>query len=83
MVRLMTAVTAALPLDGGTITLTGLLETADLVDTAGLIKDVRVRALGWKKRVDPYLLSAGAGPHEGQGQRTHVCSRPAATGGAG
>lgn len=38
----------------------GLLETADLVDSASLIQAGKVKPLGWKKRVEPYFVALGA-----------------------
>lgn len=38
----------------------GILETADLLDSAGVAKNVKVKPLGWKKRVGPYAVAAGA-----------------------
>jgi hypothetical protein len=37
----------------------GLLETSDLIDGAGFIKEAKVKPLGWKKRVGPYFFAAG------------------------
>lgn len=37
-----------------------LLETADFIDAAGLIKDAKVKPLGWKFRVKTQFLAAGA-----------------------
>lgn len=37
----------------------GILETADLIDTAGVVKTGRIKPLGWKKRVGPYMMAAG------------------------
>jgi hypothetical protein len=36
-----------------------ILETADLVDTAGLVKEWKVKPLGWKKSVGPYFMAVG------------------------
>jgi hypothetical protein len=37
----------------------GILETADLIESAGFVKDVKTRALGFKRRVGPYFFAAG------------------------
>lgn len=37
-----------------------VLETADLLDTAGLVRESRVKPLGWKRRVEPLFIAGGA-----------------------
>jgi hypothetical protein len=37
-----------------------LMETADLVDTAGILGDGHIRPIGWKKPVNKYAAAAGA-----------------------
>lgn len=37
----------------------GILETADLIDSAGFVKDIKVRPLGFKRRVGPYFFATG------------------------
>ncbi len=37
----------------------GLMETADLLDTAGFFREAKIKPLGWKKRIDKYLLMSG------------------------
>jgi hypothetical protein len=39
----------------------GLLETADLVDSAGVIGEGKVKPLGWKKRMEGSFIAAGLG----------------------
>jgi hypothetical protein len=37
-----------------------VLETADLLESAGVAKELKVRGLGWKKSVEPWFVGAGA-----------------------
>jgi hypothetical protein len=37
----------------------GLMETADLLDAAGVVRSGRVKPLGWKKGVEPYFVVLG------------------------
>lgn len=37
----------------------GVLETADLIDAAGIVREGKVRPLSWKRRVEPVFVGAG------------------------